>query len=149
MFDVYEYNNFNLFYSAHLSKEFWISNILIFIILHHPDLTYDQAEELAIELDAQEVIEFESDEGKCFEFQTEPTHFLRVQDALTERGFKVISAKVKYEPKQTIVLKPEGKEALDKMVEKLIRDCDTVTDVHHNVVEKRRWYREILECIQF
>ena len=102
----------------------------------------DQAEELAIECEANEVEEAGTDEDdkRVFVFLCEPQTLFQVRGALEKTGkVEVMSAETRYEPRVMAEVPGGAKRAMEELVERLKNECSSVVAVYHNclVVKKR------------
>ncbi|XP_076765398.1 putative transcriptional regulatory protein Aasi_0624 [Xylocopa sonorina] len=96
------------------------------------DCTLDQAEEDAIEADAQNVEEVKLDDMKCFQFQSEFLFPDKVISRLINLGYDIVSTENKCIPNCTIELREEQLTDIDKLKQKLL-DIKEIKKIEDNI----------------
>ncbi|KXZ39409.1 DNA-binding regulatory protein, YebC/PmpR family [Alkalithermobacter thermoalcaliphilus JW-YL-7 = DSM 7308] len=88
----------------------------------------DELMELSLEMGAQDFIT----EEEGFEIITSPEEFNAVKDALSQRGYKFLSADIKMLPQTMTKLEDEEQiKAMNKMID-MMEDDDDIQQVYHN-----------------
>ncbi|CAF5175403.1 unnamed protein product, partial [Rotaria magnacalcarata] len=97
------------------------------------DITEDKATELAIEINAEEVIEALDDDGErtVWKFLGPPTFYGQMKVNLTQRGFTVTCDGSEFIPKVTVPLNDRDK-ALLKQIIAMLEELEQVEGVHTN-----------------
>uniref|UniRef100_A0A914XID0 Transcriptional regulatory protein n=1 Tax=Plectus sambesii TaxID=2011161 RepID=A0A914XID0_9BILA len=98
-----------------------------------PAITLEQAEEIAINVDCEEVTAIEDEEGNpAFEILCEANAVDQVEQQLTEMNLRVLSADVEYRAMNTLQL-DENSAKLTQRFYELIEENDEVLKVFDNV----------------
>ncbi|CAF3038023.1 unnamed protein product [Rotaria socialis] len=97
------------------------------------DITEDKATELAIEINAEEVIEALDDDGErtVWKFLGPPTFYGQMKVNLTQRGYTVTCDGSEFIPKVTVPLNDRDK-ALLKQIISMFEELEQVEGVHTN-----------------
>ncbi|CAF1023810.1 unnamed protein product [Rotaria sp. Silwood1] len=97
------------------------------------NITEEKATELAIEINAEEVIESIDDDGErtVWKFLGPPTFYGQMKVNLTQRGYNVTSDGSEFIPKVTVPLNERDK-ALLKQIIAMFEDLEQVEGVHTN-----------------
>lgn len=97
----------------------------------------EAAEELAIECDAEEVEEAQTEEGTdAFEFSCDSRQVQRLRGALEKAAgadLAVLAAEARYLPNSTTKLGKKTTAAVLELIEEIHEQCPQVVAVHHNV----------------
>ena len=95
-------------------------------------LDLDKAEELAIEVGAEDVEQIDSDEGVLFNITCDPNHLVAVKTGLEKNGATVLSAESTFVPSMTCELSGGALKSAEKLIN-LISENSVVVNVHHNI----------------
>ncbi len=74
-------------------------------------------------------------EEEIYQIITEPQDFTNVREALEEKGLEFLEAEVQMIPTTTVKLDENGKEKMERLLERL-EDLDDVANVYHNWEEE-------------
>ncbi|PAV60477.1 hypothetical protein WR25_10602 [Diploscapter pachys] len=80
-------------------------------------VAFEKMEEYAIELDCENVLSIEDDEGVKYELQCEIKNLSKVEKQLQNDGFKVESAEIEYRPLHPVVLQGDDSVQVEKLYE--------------------------------
>lgn len=95
-------------------------------------LHVDDVEELAIELDCEEVTKVEEEDGDRLEFVTEALNVSKVESALSEKGFSVESAETELIALHPVTLSEAESEVVEKFYEQL-QEIEEVKQIYDNL----------------
>ena len=95
------------------------------------NLEEDELMMLALEAGAEDFIS----EEEIYQIITDPQDFTTVREALEEKGLEFLQAEVQMVPTTTIKLDENGKEKMERLLERL-EELDDVANVYHNWEEE-------------
>lgn len=99
------------------------------IVIEKAQTEMDEEELMMLALDAG-AEDFEASE-EFYEITTEPADFSQVREKLETVGLTFLEAEVQMVPTTTVALDENGKEKLERLIERL-EDLDDVSNVYHN-----------------
>ncbi|KAE9553614.1 hypothetical protein FO519_003159 [Halicephalobus sp. NKZ332] len=95
-------------------------------------LRVEDVEELAIELDCEEVTKVEEEDGDRLEFTTDASNLSKVETALTEKGFSVESAETELIAIHPVTLSEVESGVVEKFYEQL-QEIEEVKQIYDNL----------------
>uniref|UniRef100_A0A1I7ZX26 Translational activator of cytochrome c oxidase 1 n=1 Tax=Steinernema glaseri TaxID=37863 RepID=A0A1I7ZX26_9BILA len=96
------------------------------------ELTLEQMEEIAIELDCEEVTKTEEEEGAKFELVCEPANLSKIESKLSAQGFTIEDARVELRALHPIPLGGADSERVEKFYE-LLQEDESVVNIFDNI----------------
>lgn len=100
-------------------------------------LKLEDVEELAIELDCEDVSKVIEEDGEKFEFTTSPNNVTKIESTLSDKGFKIEVAETELVAHHTITLSDADSALIEKFYESL-QEVEQVKQIYDNLetVEK-------------
>uniref|UniRef100_A0AC34REI8 Uncharacterized protein n=1 Tax=Panagrolaimus sp. JU765 TaxID=591449 RepID=A0AC34REI8_9BILA len=92
----------------------------------------EDVEELAIELDCEDVSKVVEEEGEKFEFTTSPNNVTKVESALSDKGFKIEAAETELVAQHAISLSAADSALVEKFYESL-QELEEVKQIYDNL----------------
>uniref|UniRef100_A0A915IQ46 Transcriptional regulatory protein n=1 Tax=Romanomermis culicivorax TaxID=13658 RepID=A0A915IQ46_ROMCU len=103
-------------------------------IEYPPPLSFEDAETLAIEVNANSVNEYTDDEGRpAFEIVCEPDHVRRIEKELTAKHYAVMAAVTEFKPLCRVALSPQHMQYIEQFYAAL-EDMEEIQGIYDNVL---------------